>query len=93
MPEIAAPKKTRKEHRLAESPFVRKQAVDFANQLREWRASKGYTLAQVANMTGVTVSQIANLEAPGASRSRPSFAVLMLLCKAMGVSVPKEMGE
>ena len=80
----------RSEHKLSKNAYAKKQMAFLAVSLKSWREASGRTLANVAEQTGVSAPQISNIES---GRGAPSFAVLVILCREAGLTVPAVLGE
>lgn len=74
--------RSRPHHLLLEDPFVKQEVARFASGFRLWRESKKLTRREVADSVGVSLQQISAIEK---ERTRPSFEMLVVLRKKMGL--------
>lgn len=64
----------------------RRVEAALANNLREWRARRGWTQAELAARAGVSKGMLVQIEQ---SQTNPSIATLCKLANALGVALPR----
>jgi transcriptional regulator with XRE-family HTH domain len=64
----------------------RRVEAALAHNLREWRARRGWSLAELAARAGVSKGMLVQIEQ---SQTNPSIATLCKLANALGVALPR----
>lgn len=78
----APPARSHREHTLADDPYVLQEKSLFAKKLELWREGKGLTRREVAKKIGISIQQVQAIER---ERVSPSYAVMILLRREMGL--------
>lgn len=73
--------------------MARDDAKAIGRRIREFRAEKGITAAQLAKEADVSRSYLSELENGAGNHQRPSARVLYALGKALGVSMSELLGR
>ena len=79
-------KKTRREHRLNDSPEMIRVRKAFGLAVRARRTELGLTLAQLAAKSGLTYHTIWNVER---CQNWGSLPVCLVLCRTLGMGMPE----
>jgi len=79
---MVASRQTPKPNQLSENPFVKQEAERFAASLVMWREANDVTQQALAERIGISTAAVSAVEI---GRSRPSFELLAMLRKEMGL--------
>jgi transcriptional regulator with XRE-family HTH domain len=69
------------------------EEIQIINRLQEWRKKQGLTQRELSEITGIPISTIQKIEIGDREISRLGAKMLLLLSKALGVSMEQLITE